>query len=63
MTQQTMTKRRSAGPSGVAVTLVGAAAAVLLALLMDDGGAPLALCVMAGICAFVAVVGSWRMLR
>jgi len=62
MTQQNLTKRRAGAPGGVAVALVGAAAAVLLGLLMSDGGAPVALCVIAGASAFVAVVGSWRML-
>lgn len=63
MTQQILSKHRTIAPAGVAVVLVAVAAALLLGLLMDDGGAPVPLSVTASIAALVAVVGSWRMLR
>lgn len=54
-------RRRLLDASRAAIVLVGAALAVLVALLLADGGAPLALAVIAASAGFVAFVGACRM--
>ena len=56
-------RRRALDTSRAAVVLVGAAVAVLMALLMTDGGAPVTVAVLAAGAGFAAFVGAVRMLR
>lgn len=54
--------RRSIDASRTAVVLVGAAVALLMALLLADGGAPVVLAVASAVAGFGAFVGACRML-
>ena len=62
MAHQSSTRHRSIDPSRAALVLVGAAVAVLMALLLADGGAPAVLAVTAAVAGFGAFVGACRML-
>jgi hypothetical protein len=62
MAHQISTRPRALDASRAAVVLVGAALAVLMALLLTDGGAPAALAITAAAAGFGAFVGACRML-
>lgn len=55
--------RRPYDTSRVAMVLVGAAVAVLMALLLTDGGAPVAVAALAAAAGFGAFIGAVQMLR
>ncbi len=65
MVQQVLTRpapRRQLAASAVALTLVGAAIATLVGLMLSDADAPTPLAAFAGLLTFVAFVGGGRLL-
>ena len=62
MAQQVPTRRSTFDASRAALVLVGVAIAVLMALLLADGGAPVVLAVTAAVAGFGAFLGACRML-
>jgi hypothetical protein len=61
--QQAPRTRARRESSAAALVLATAAASVLIAQLLADGGAPLAVSVAAAVTTFAGVLGAWTTLR